>query len=95
MRRSVSPDALSNDSAPRPPEASAEEMQKRLDELRAIARERPDASIYLSVKNGRARLVFPGGGFEIVGEGESLRIWPTYAYREELRRVPSTKEVGG
>lgn len=68
---------------PKPPEASAEELQARLDELREIARERPDASIYLSVKNGRARVAFPGGSFEIVGEGEALRIWPSYCYRGE------------
>lgn len=59
--------------------------QRQLGEMREITRERPDASIYLSVKNGRARVAFPGGGFKIVDEGKAIRIWPHYRLREEPR----------
>lgn len=67
------------------PEASAEVLQQRLDELREIVRDRPDGSVYVDVRNGKARLVFPDGGMIEVREGEAVRVWPNYIVRREGR----------
>jgi hypothetical protein len=64
-------------------EADAPELQKRLTLLREEMRSRFDASIYLSVQNGRARLLFPDGAFVVVKEGKAVRIWPGYHIRQE------------
>lgn len=37
-----------------------------------------EASLYISVKHGRARIAYPDGAFEILKEGEAVRIWPHY-----------------
>lgn len=61
-----------------PEDWDRERLIRTVQTQREMLNDRPDRSsaIYVSVYNGRARVLLPNGGMEIVTEGNGLHIWP-------------------